>query len=231
MMKIHLLIFGLAVAICLVVMGATSAPGTDTKKTPPLAGKATWHLDATPAKLRNASIKPLSMQAKPAFPGAKKPLNFNYASNCTVYVERPVNALYDWLVGDEIYYAYQDLFFPNFNCDTIYPFIVTHIGMTLALNDTGTILFQVFISEVDPLFSSPVCPVPGNIIYLSDQYAVTIPGPDVYSIMIALEQPVPVYGPYFASVYYGNDISNMYPASPSTPHRISASTTTTGDRD
>ncbi len=136
---------------------------------------------------------------------------FNYASNCTVYVNEPVQALYDWLVGDEIYYAYQDLRFPNFNCDTTYPFVVTHIGQTLAFQDTGTFSVQVFLVNLDPIYSSPACPVPYDLIYISDPYSITIPFADVYSFAIVLEQPVPVYGPYFACIYYGTDMSNMYP--------------------
>ncbi len=145
------------------------------------------------------SVQPLQ---KPAFADA---------SHCTVYVDEPQNALYDWMLGNEIYYAYQDLFFPKVFCDTIYPFVVTHIGMTLVLNDAGTMNVQVFISEVDPLFSSPVCPVPGEIIYLEDEYAVQIPGADIYSVVIQLSQPVPVYGPYFACIYFGSDMEAMYP--------------------
>ena len=137
--------------------------------------------------------------------------SFLYESDCTVYVDEPQNALYDWMTGGEIYYAYQDLFFPKVTCDTIYPYVVTHVGMTLVLNAAGTINVLAFLSELDPLFSSPICPIPGNPIYIGEEYPVQIPGPGVYSLVLALETPVPVYGPYFACMYFGSDMTAMYP--------------------
>lgn len=202
----------LAVALCAVVaFAAGGSSPTASKIIPPAAGKSAWRQTVTAAKTKSPTIKPMGQLAAQPAMSLHKTLSLNYASNCTVYVDRPVNALYDWLIGDEIYYAYQDLLFPKVTCDTTYPFVVTHIGMTLALNDVGTVQVQVFLATVDPIYSSPVCPVPGELIYLSEQYAVSIPAPDVYSIIIALEKPVPVYEPYFACIYYGNDISAMYP--------------------
>ena len=197
----------LIVTVSLLALGLGETSVATNKSVPP---KFAQHRAAVVAKshtptlsaITGVPIAPDNRFAKPAFADA---------SHCTVYVDEPQNALYDWMVGNEIYYAYQDLFFPKVYCDTIYPFVVTDIGMTLVLNAAGTMNVQVFVSEVDPLYSSPVCPVPGEIIYLEDEYAVQIPGANVYSIVIHLTQPVPVYGPYFACIYFGSDMSAMYP--------------------
>lgn len=137
--------------------------------------------------------------------------DFNDAASCTVYVDEPQFALYDWMEGYEIYYVYQDLRFPKVNCDTTFPFVVTHVGMTLVLNNTGSFNMQVFLTDLDPLYSSPVCPIPGELIYLSDEYPVEIYEPGVYSVAIGLETPAPVYGPYFACIYFGSDMVDFYP--------------------
>ncbi len=151
------------------------------------------------------------LQQPTLLPSSRLSTNFNYTSSCTVYVDEPQYAFYDWLAGDEIYYAYQDLRFPKVACDTTYPFVVTHIGMTLVLNAPGTFNVQVFLATVDPLFSSPVCPVPYELIYITDEYPINIPAPDVYTFMIALEEPAPVYEPYFACIYFGSDMTPFYP--------------------
>jgi len=205
-------------AIALTVFAISLGSSKPDQPTAPAAGKATWHTKLQTDKMRHGTLKPLP--SAPASEIAPLQKAFNFASNCTVYVNEPIQALYGWLVGDEIYYAYQDLLFPSFGCDTTYPFVVTHIGQTVVLNDTGTINMQVFLASVDPIYSSPACPVPYQLIYLSEQYAVSVPGPGVYSISIALENPTPVYGPYFACIYYGNDMSAMYPgiAMDSTPY-------------
>jgi hypothetical protein len=204
----------LAVLAALLCLVATFAVGlsqtTVNQKTMPIAGKSAWRQALGGAATKKAAaIRPLPAERTPVTTAFHKMLN--YASDCTVYVDRPVQALFDWMVGDEIYYAYQDLFFPKVTCDTIYPFVVTHIGQTLAFSDAGTIQVQVFLAKVDPIYSSPVCPVPGEMIYLSEPYEVTIPYADVFSVIIALEIPVPVYEPYFACIYYGTDMSAMYP--------------------
>ena len=195
--------------VALTIFAVSLGSSTSDKPVAPAAGKAAWHAKSQTSTVRHGTLKPLSSEAVRTTAPMHKA--FNYASNCTVYVEQPVQALYDWMVGDEIYYAYQDLQFYNFNCDTTYPFVVTHIGQTLVLNDAGTINMQVFLATVDPIYSSPACPVPYEMIYLSDEYAVDIPEAGVYSIAIALEQPTPVYGPYFACIYYGSDMSALYP--------------------
>ena len=207
MNRIFRIVLPLLVALAIFAISAGSA--APDKKTAPAAGKAAWHKPLPTDAKKHPVLKPQSFgAARSTSPLLKK---FDFASNCTVYVNEPVQALYDWLIGDEIYYAYQDLRYPNFTCDTTYPFVVTHIGMTLVLNDTGTVLVQVFLTDLDPIYSSPACPLPYELLYLSQEYPVSIPGPDVYSIIIALEQPVAVTAPYFACIYYGSDMTAMYP--------------------
>jgi hypothetical protein len=204
--------------IALAIFAVSLGSSTTDKPVAPVIGKAAWHFNSQIERTRQATLKPLPpTTASPVMPSSK---SLAFASTCTVYVNEPIQALYDWMVGDEIYYAYQNLQFYNFNCDTTYPFVVTHIGQTLVLNDTGTIVMQAFLASVDPIYSSPACPVPYELIYLSDQYSISIPGPGVYSIVIPLENPTPVSEPYFACIYWANDISAMYPgiAIDSTPY-------------
>lgn len=198
-----------ALVIALTIGAISLASSKSDKPVTPAAGKASWHKKSPAGAMRHGTLKPLSSEAVLTTTPMQKA--FYYASNCTVYVNQPVQALYDWLIGDEIYYAYQDLQFYNFNCDTTYPFVVTHIGQTLVLNDAGPMNMQVFLATVDPIYSSPACPIPYELIYLSEEYQVNIPEAGVYSIAIALEQPTAVSGPYFAGIYYGSDMSALYP--------------------
>ena len=185
--------------VALTIFAVSLGSSTSDKPVAPAAGKAAWHAKSQTSTMRHGTLKPLSSASASGIAPLQKA--FNFASNCTVYVNQPIQSLNGWLVGDEIYYAYQDLQFYNFNCDTTYPFVVTHIGQTLVLNDAGTFNMQVFLATVDPIYSSPACPLPYEMIYLSEEYAVNVPGPGVYSIAIALEQPTAVYAPYFACIY------------------------------
>lgn len=193
--------------VCLLLSASIATGGT--KPTKPQPGKKNISTAVGKTRTHTPRLESISNSIKFSAESSRKKML--YESDCTVFVDYPQQALYDWLAGDEIYYAYQDLFFPLVGCDTLYPFVVTHIGMTLVLNAAGTFNMQAFVSELDPLYSSPVCPVPGNITYLGNEYPIEIPYPEVYSIILPLEQPVPVYGPYFACIYFGSDMTGFYP--------------------
>jgi len=195
-------------ALCLSLAAinlAQTAVGADNVQFTPLPGQEHIFRQADSLKIRTPYIEPLNTSnmviRKPA----------DYASDCTVFVDYPSYALYDWLIGMEIFAAYQDVRFPLVDCDTTYPFIVTHIGMTLVLNAPGSLWVAVLLAEVDPIYSSPICPIPGEYFAMSEYYPVYVPAADVYSLMIAFETPVPVYEPYFACFYFATDISYMYP--------------------
>jgi hypothetical protein len=207
-----------ALLVAATIFAISLGASTPDSQVAPAVGKAAWHSDSQIEKTCQVTLKPLpSTAVSPVAPSAK---TLAFASTCTVYVNEPIQALYGWMAGDEIYYAYQDLQFYNFNCDTTYPFVVTHIGQTLVLNDTGTIIMQVFLASLDPVYSSPACPLPYELIYLSEQYEVYIPGPGVYTISVPLEKPTPVFGPYFACIYWASDMTAMDPgiAIDSTPY-------------
>ncbi len=201
-MKRITLLLAAAIALCLYDPAAAALKAPD-------FGKRLRESATEQQKSKTFRIEPLGTATPLSV--AELRAGFDDAVDCTVYVDEPLYALYDWLAGDEIYYAYQDLRFPKVSCDTTYPYVVTHIGMTLVLNYPGTMYMQVFLAEVDPLFSSPLCPVPGELIYLEDEFPIEIPGAGVYSIAIALAEPVPVYGPYFACIYYGGDMTQFVP--------------------
>ncbi len=52
-------------------------------------------------------------------------------SQCTVFVDYPQYALYDWMTGFELYEEYHDLRYPLITCDSTYPFMVTDVGLTV----------------------------------------------------------------------------------------------------
>jgi hypothetical protein len=133
------------------------------------------------------------------------------ADPCTVFVDYPSYALYDWMIGWELYESYMDLTFPLVECDTTYPFMVTDVGMTLALNAAGSLFVQAFVAELDPLNSTPECPYPGAIVGTTEVFPGYISEPGVYMLGVDFANPVPVYGPFFAGVFYACDMTIFDP--------------------
>jgi hypothetical protein len=130
---------------------------------------------------------------------------------CTVFVDYPYYGLYDWMTGFELYESYMDLLYPLITCDEDYPFQVTHVCMTLALNAPGSLYVQGFVADLDPELSEPTCPYPGDFIRISEEFPGYIPEAGVYILDIDFDPPVEVYGPYFAGIYYGCDMTIFDP--------------------
>jgi hypothetical protein len=133
------------------------------------------------------------------------------AEPCTVFVDYPSYALYDWLQGWELFESYMQLSYPLVECEDIYPFNVTDVAMTLALNAPGSLYVQAFIAELDPVNSTPECPYPGEFIEVTEVFPGYISQAGVYMLGIDFELPVPVDGPYFAGIYYACDMTIFDP--------------------
>lgn len=141
-------------------------------------------------------------------------LNFRRIADvaeCTVFVDYPSYALYDWLQGWEIYESYMQLSYPLVECEDEYPFNVTSVAMTLALNAAGPISIQAFIADLDEANSTPDCPFPGAYIDTTAIFDGYIDAAGVYILSVDFEEPVTVYGPYFAGFFYACDMSGFDP--------------------
>lgn len=134
------------------------------------------------------------------------------ADQCTVFLDYPFYGLYDWMTGYELYEKYMDLRYPQVSCDTSYPFQVTHICQTLALNAPGSLYVQAFVADLDPDISQPDCPYPGEFIEVSDEFPGYIPEAGVYILDVDFDPPVEVNGPWFSGMYYNCDMSIFDPA-------------------
>ncbi len=136
-------------------------------------------------------------QAVPIIPWEISPM-FRAGDTCTVNLAgEPIFYIYPWVVGNELYKAYQD---PSVTCDKPYPFTVEYIYLPLIYLDTGLIYISVDVEAVD--MSDPSCPKPGSLLTISPNYEISLEN-NFYIITIPLDTPVVVNGPYFVGVYFG----------------------------
>jgi hypothetical protein len=141
-------------------------------------------------KLENAKFLPITpVEIAPMF-RAGDTCTVNHAGDPTWYI-------YPWVVGDELYKAYQD---PSLTCAGPYPFTVETIYLPLIYLHTGIIYISVDIETVD--LSDPLCPKPGSLLTISPLYDIALEE-NFYMITIPLDSPVVVNGPYFVGVYFG----------------------------
>jgi hypothetical protein len=177
-----LLIFFLMVS--LTASWAVSAPA---KKTPGVAVKM-------------SGVEPIRMTPPSA------PVNFRLADTCIVNNGGPIcYYIYPWIIGDELYKAYQN---PSLSCSNPYPFTVTDVLLPLYVLSEATFQISVDVERVDA--SVPSCPLPGEMLAMSPLYEITVE-PDLYLITIPLDTPVTVTGPYFVGVYFSS-AGNPYDA-------------------
>lgn len=127
------------------------------------------------------------------------PVNFSLADTCTVNNGGPIcYYIYPWIVGDELYKAYQD---PSQGCTNPYPFTVTEVNFPVYVLYSATFQISVDVEGLD--LSTPSCPAPGDLLAISPLYEVTL-DPDLYLLTVTLDTPVTVTGPYFVGVYFGS---------------------------
>lgn len=106
-----------------------------------------------------------------------------------------------WVIGNELYKEYLD---PAASCANPYPFTVTEIVMAMYFFGMPLLYVSVDVEEVDN--SVPGCPFPGDLLAISSEWEVQIPGTGLYEIWVPLDTPQVVNGPFFAGFYIGNTL-------------------------
>lgn len=104
-----------------------------------------------------------------------------------------------WVIGNELYKAYLD---PAASCAAPYPFSVTEIVMPMYFGSATPLFVSVDVEDVDNMYVG--CPFPSNLLTISSEYEVQIPGPGLYEIWVPLDTPYVVNGPFFAGFFIGN---------------------------
>lgn len=112
----------------------------------------------------------------------------------------------DWVIGDEIYKAFQD---PGQACDGPYPFAIQTVHFPIVFASAGTLTISADIeTAIDkPGTSDLTCPFPGNALTITPNYDADIPGAGLYLISVPLDSDLVVTEPYFAGVYIANDVT------------------------
>lgn len=128
------------------------------------------------------------------------------AADCAVlHNQEMVWLISDWVIGAELYKSYQN---PSLTCSDPYPFTVEEVSIVLYFYQACNIYVSVDVESVDNSIAG--CPVPGSMLSISSQYTVTIPDADLYEIVIPLDEPVSVNGPYFVGFYLDLEDSYTY---------------------
>ncbi len=104
-----------------------------------------------------------------------------------------------WVAGNELFKSYID---PGQSCPSPYPFAVTEINMPMYFGRATPLNVSVDIESVD--LSVPDCPMPGELLTISQEYMLEVPGAGLYDIWIPLDTPVTVNGPFFAGFFISN---------------------------
>jgi len=107
-----------------------------------------------------------------------------------------------WVTGAELYKSLMD---PAASCGLAYPFTVVEINMPMSFSGPTTLTISVDIESLDTT-SYPGCPIPGEMLALSQDWNLTVPSAGVYNIWIPLDTPIVVNGPFYAGFFIGNII-------------------------
>ncbi len=124
-------------------------------------------------------------------------------------------ALTGWVIGQEVYKAYQD---PEINCPGAYPFTVDTVHFLLGFNpvDTNVVFPLVIPISVDiealDTTTNPGCRLPGAVLFSGAPGSVSIPqllpstGPTFFDIAVPLDVPFVVNGPYLVGFRFNDSI-------------------------
>ncbi|MBU0982941.1 MAG: hypothetical protein KKA42_03660 [candidate division Zixibacteria bacterium] len=107
-----------------------------------------------------------------------------------------------WVTGYELYKGLID---PANSCDNAYPYTVLEVNMPMRFEAATSLVVSVDIEAAD-LTSVPGCPIPGELLGLSAEWNLTIPGSGTYNVWIPLDTPIVVNEPFFAGYYLGSPI-------------------------
>lgn len=110
-----------------------------------------------------------------------------------------------WLIGMESYHAYQD---PEQVCPGAYPFTIQEAHLLLMVNFPTelTIPITIEIRDADTT-TTPGCPIPDTVIFKGSAGSVTFQVNGFYDIVIPLDVPVIVEGPFFVGLSFDDTIS------------------------
>lgn len=130
---------------------------------------------------------------------------FSSAEVCTVRHDGGAAwAIEHWVTGAELYKSYQD---PSQTCSGPYPFTVEDIYVVLYFAAATSLIVSVDVESVD--LTDPGCPGPGLLLSISQAYQVDIPGSGLYQIVVPLDSPAVVSGPYFAGFYISDLVDTL----------------------
>lgn len=127
-----------------------------------------------------------------------------FASADTCIVRQDVGIVYrinGWVTGNELYKSYLD---PSLSCPDPYPFTVTEINMPMIFDAATPLTVAVDVELAD--MSNPGCPSPGDMLTISSDWELQVPGAGLYDIWIPLDTPVTVTGPFFVGFFIANVI-------------------------
>ncbi len=180
----------------------------------------------SPGETKSTDIKRASSQrsidstavAKVLFPKGYDPDQFRLEEKKPMFPDDPCTvrmvgsaywAIDGWIIGDEVYKAYQDVELLPADCE--YPFYVTAVAIQMEFTYGGSIFVQADVEDLDP-GSTEACPIPGLVVGISEEYEYEIPGEGNYLIIVVFEEPVLVDTSYFAGMYFGEGASDLGPA-------------------
>ncbi len=109
-----------------------------------------------------------------------------------------------WVSGAELFKSYLD---PSLTCDAPFPFTITEINMPMTFGSATPLNVSVDVEAVD--YSIPGCVFPGELLAVSGEYALQVPGPGLYDIWIPLDTPITVDGPFFAGFFISNALDPL----------------------
>ncbi len=128
--------------------------------------------------------------------------HFSTAEACTVRHDNGAYWAIDyWVTGNELYKSFQD---PSLTCDNPYPFTVEKLYIVMSFADACELYVSADIETAEDLGTS--CPIPGDIITISETYTMTVPAAGLYQIEMPLDTPVVVNEPYFAGFFIANAV-------------------------
>jgi hypothetical protein len=110
----------------------------------------------------------------------------------------------NWVIGNELYKNYLD---PSLSCDSAYPYTISEVHMFLYYFAPSEDTFSVDIELPDP--AGPNCYLPGELVTVSSAYAVPIGEAGLWDVVIPLDTPVSVDGPFFAGFFIHNQVDTL----------------------
>ncbi len=135
-------------------------------------------------------------------PGHVTP-SFAAAEVCTAAsVDEIIYQMNGWVSGNELYKALID---PASDCNAPYPYLVGGINMPMYFAAATSITVSVDVEEAVPLTGN--CKVPGNMLAISSDYTLSVPGAGYYNLWIPLDSPIAVNEPFFAGFFIGSTVS------------------------